>query len=42
MDEFGIESEPGSGTTVTMIKWRRRDELERLRDRRVEKDKERA
>ena len=42
MDEFGIESEPGDGTTVTMIKWRRRDELERLRDRRGQKGTERA
>jgi serine/threonine-protein kinase RsbT len=23
MDEFGIDSEPGKGTTVTVIKWRR-------------------
>ena len=34
MDEFAIESEPGAGTTVTMTKWRMRDDLERLRDRR--------
>jgi serine/threonine-protein kinase RsbT len=34
MDEFEVESEPGEGTTVTMTKWRVRDELERLRDRR--------
>jgi anti-sigma regulatory factor (Ser/Thr protein kinase) len=33
MDEFEIVSEPGTGTTVTMTKWRIRDELERLRDR---------
>ena len=32
MDEFAIESQPGHGTTVTMVKWRPRDELERLRD----------
>jgi|ERR671923_562061 serine/threonine-protein kinase RsbT len=30
MDEFDIESAPGEGTTVTMKKWRNRDELERL------------
>jgi serine/threonine-protein kinase RsbT len=34
MDEFEIESQPGRGTTVTMKKWRLRDELERLRERR--------
>jgi anti-sigma regulatory factor (Ser/Thr protein kinase) len=34
MDEFEIESEPGRGTTVTMKKWRERDDLERLRERR--------
>jgi anti-sigma regulatory factor (Ser/Thr protein kinase) len=34
MDEFEIESEVGRGTTVTMRKWRVRDELERLRDNR--------
>jgi serine/threonine-protein kinase RsbT len=34
MDEFQITSEPGKGTTVTMKKWRVRDELERLRERR--------
>ena len=33
MDEFAIDSEPGRGTVVTMKKWRERDELERLRDR---------
>jgi anti-sigma regulatory factor (Ser/Thr protein kinase) len=33
MDEFSIETELGRGTTVTMRKWRERDELERLRDR---------
>jgi serine/threonine-protein kinase RsbT len=33
MDEFEIDSEPGMGTTVTMTKWRVRDDLERLRDR---------
>ena len=35
MDEFEIESSQDSGTTVTMRKWRVRDELERLRDRRA-------
>jgi serine/threonine-protein kinase RsbT len=34
MDEFEIESENGSGTTVKAAKWRMRDELEKLRDRR--------
>jgi len=34
MDEFDVESEVGAGTTVTMKKWRVRDELERLRARR--------
>jgi anti-sigma regulatory factor (Ser/Thr protein kinase) len=34
MDEFRIVSEPGRGTTVTMTKWRVRDELELLRERR--------
>lgn len=34
MDEFEIRSSPGTGTTVTMTKWRIRDELERLRERR--------
>ena len=34
MDEFQLESNPGEGTTVTMTKWRMRDELERLRERR--------
>jgi serine/threonine-protein kinase RsbT len=32
MDEFHVDS--GSGTTVTMTKWRMRDELERLREER--------
>jgi serine/threonine-protein kinase RsbT len=32
MDEFAIVSRPGAGTTVTMKKWRERDELERLRE----------
>ena len=34
MDEFDIVSQPGCGTTVTMTKWRIRDELELLRERR--------
>ncbi len=34
MDEFDIVCEPGKGTIVTMKKWRVRDELERLRERR--------
>lgn len=34
MDEFEVISDPETGTTVTMTKWRTRDELERLRDRR--------
>jgi serine/threonine-protein kinase RsbT len=35
MDEFEIVSELGSGTTVTMTKWRVLDELERLREERA-------
>jgi serine/threonine-protein kinase RsbT len=34
MDEFEIDTNSGSGTTVTMAKWRLRDELERLREER--------
>jgi serine/threonine-protein kinase RsbT len=34
MDEFHIASSPDEGTTVTLKKWRLRDELERLRERR--------
>ncbi len=34
MDEFDIESSADSGTTVTMKKWRVRDELARLREER--------
>jgi serine/threonine-protein kinase RsbT len=34
MDDFQICSEGGKGTTVRMVEWRRRDELERLRERR--------
>jgi serine/threonine-protein kinase RsbT len=32
MDDFQIETKLGHGTTVTMQKWRERDELERLRE----------
>jgi serine/threonine-protein kinase RsbT len=41
MDEFALESEVGRGTTVTMTKWRRRDELERLRELRQRRDGDR-
>ncbi len=34
MDEFKVTSDPDRGTIVTMTKWRRRDELELLRERR--------
>jgi serine/threonine-protein kinase RsbT len=34
MDDFAITSKPGSGTTVTMKKWRVRTELERIQERR--------
>jgi serine/threonine-protein kinase RsbT len=34
MDEFQVETDAGKGTKVTMTKWRARDELERLRERR--------
>lgn len=34
MDEFEVDSRRGRGTTVTMRKWRVRDDLERLRERR--------
>jgi anti-sigma regulatory factor (Ser/Thr protein kinase) len=34
MDEFEIETDVDHGTTVTMTKWRQRDDLERLRERR--------
>jgi len=34
MDDFEIDTSPERGTRVTMKKWRVRDELERLRDRR--------
>jgi serine/threonine-protein kinase RsbT len=32
MDEFDVVSRRGEGTTVTMRKWRERDELERLHE----------
>jgi serine/threonine-protein kinase RsbT len=35
MDDFEVESELGKGTTVTMRKWRLRDDLERLREKRA-------
>lgn len=35
MDEFELDSAVGKGTTVTMRKWRRPDELELLRERRA-------
>ena len=34
MDDFDVQSERGTGTTITMTKWRVRDELELLRERR--------
>ena len=34
MDDFEVQTERGRGTTVTMTKWRVRDELELLRERR--------
>jgi serine/threonine-protein kinase RsbT len=39
MDEFELDSEPGTGTTVKMIKWRSRDELELLRERRRQRER---
>jgi serine/threonine-protein kinase RsbT len=38
MDEFDVDSQPGKGTTVTMRKWRLRDDLERLREKRRQHD----
>lgn len=38
MDEFHVQSCLGRGTTVTMKKWRARDDLERLRERRSRDD----
>lgn len=37
MDEFEVQSSADSGTTVTMTKWRTRDQLERLREERRER-----
>jgi serine/threonine-protein kinase RsbT len=37
MDEFEVDSQPGKGTTVSMRKWRLRDELERLREKRQQR-----
>lgn len=34
MDEFELRSDPDSGTTVTMTKWRLHDELARVREER--------
>ena len=34
LDDFEVASEPGRGTTVAMVKWRVRDELELMRERR--------
>jgi serine/threonine-protein kinase RsbT len=34
MDDFAVDASPGRGTTITMTKWRVRDELERLRAKR--------
>jgi serine/threonine-protein kinase RsbT len=34
MDDFEVESSAEHGTTVTMSKWRRRDQLARLREER--------
>jgi serine/threonine-protein kinase RsbT len=34
MDDFDIDTETDRGTRVTMTKWRFRDELERMRERR--------
>jgi serine/threonine-protein kinase RsbT len=39
MDEFELESQPEMGTTVKMIKWRSRDELELLRERRRQRER---
>jgi serine/threonine-protein kinase RsbT len=39
MDDFEVESAHGRGTTVTMVKWRIRDDLERLRERRRRDDR---
>jgi serine/threonine-protein kinase RsbT len=41
MDEFELVCGPQRGTTVTMRKWRLRDELERLREKRRQTTAER-
>jgi serine/threonine-protein kinase RsbT len=38
MDEFELASSPDTGTTVKMVKWRVRDDLEVLRERRRAND----
>ena len=38
MDDFEIASDADSGTTVTMKKWRFRDDLARLREQRRQRD----
>jgi serine/threonine-protein kinase RsbT len=38
MDEFDVSSDADRGTTVTMKKWRRLDELERRREQRRRRD----
>jgi serine/threonine-protein kinase RsbT len=38
MDDFELESDAETGTTVTMRKWRYRDELARLREERRRRD----
>ena len=38
MDEFELDSSPETGTTVRMVKWRIRDDLEMLRERRRRDD----
>jgi hypothetical protein len=35
MDDLEVASATGRGTTVTMVKWRIRDELELMRERRM-------
>jgi serine/threonine-protein kinase RsbT len=42
MDELEIETDVGKGTTVTMRKWRERDELERLHEKRYGSDEQRS
>jgi serine/threonine-protein kinase RsbT len=38
MDEFELASSPHTGTTVKMVKWRIRDDLEMLREKRSRDD----